>query len=486
MWLALVLIVANRVSRSAVKTSNVISMKLNSKLAPLVLIIALLFTACQRQAQPAQAVGTPNPSATAAVTETVPITLPVLDALLAQEAFKSELKSKLQLTDQQIESLRKISSDEVNRLRRANAENQSGSAEAARQSAIAAIRGVIGAEKSEQLLALARDRWNKGSEREATAAKEAEPIMLKGPNAVPKDTRIVVNIPAFRMDLFADGKLIKSYKVGIGYPEFPLPQGLRKAQVIIFNPTWTPPDEPWVKNPGVTVEAGSKQNPLGPIKVPIGAPSLIHGGKPLAKIGTFASHGCVGLTNEQVKDFAKHLAEASQTELSDATIAAYLKKRNRTQVVKMKNLVPVELRYETIVVEDGKVHIYRDVYDQNTNTEENLRAVLETNGISLEDLSAEEKARVLDALNAMSRHPRKQPTPKPTLPGNQNSADKIARAKERKAEAERQRKLRNQKEIVMDIALLVGKGYPAPMNLDSGTGTQVAGANLPSPTSAQR
>jgi len=54
------------------------------------------------------------------------------------------------------------------------------------------------------------------------------------------------------------------------------------------------------------------------------------------------------------------------------------------------------------------VHVSRDVYDQNTNTEENLRAVLEANGISLEDLSAEEKARVLDALNAMSRRPKKQ------------------------------------------------------------------------------
>jgi hypothetical protein len=48
------------------------------------------------------------------------------------------------------------------------------------------------------------------------------------------------------MDLFQDGSLVKSYKVGIGYPEFPLPQGLRKAQQIIFNPTWTPPDSPWV------------------------------------------------------------------------------------------------------------------------------------------------------------------------------------------------------------------------------------------------
>ena len=84
------------------------------------------------------------------------------------------------------------------------------------------------------------------------------------------------------MDVFENGKLVKTYKVGIGYPEFPLPQGLRKADTIIFNPTWTPPDEPWVKGkfePGKKVEAGSKDNPLGPIKIPIGLPSLIHGGK---------------------------------------------------------------------------------------------------------------------------------------------------------------------------------------------------------------
>src|SRR4051794_29085359 len=62
-----------------------------------------------------------------------------------------------------------------------------------------------------------------------------EAVMLKGPNAVPKDTRIVVNIPAFRMDVFQDGTLLRSFKIGIGYQEFPLPTGFRKAEQIIFN-----------------------------------------------------------------------------------------------------------------------------------------------------------------------------------------------------------------------------------------------------------
>src|SRR5574341_1324562 len=87
------------------------------------------------------------------------------------------------------------------------------------------------------------------------------------PNAIPDDTRIVINAPAYRMDIFDDGALVKSYLIGIGYPEFPLPTGMRMADAIIFNPTWTPPDEPWVESPrskvkvGQKVAAGSKLNP---------------------------------------------------------------------------------------------------------------------------------------------------------------------------------------------------------------------------------
>jgi len=400
----------------------------------------------------------------------------VLDALFGDETFKAALKSKLQLTDDQIKELRKISGAAATKFRPSNAENQSGSAEAARQNAIDAIRGVIGPDKSDQLMALARERWNKGDASEAAAVKGAEPAMLPGPNAVPADTRIVVNIPAFRMDVFANGSLIKSYKVGIGYPQFPLPQGARKAEMIIFNPTWTQPNESWASNPGEIVPAGSKGNPLGPIKIPIGAPSLIHGGKALEKIGNFASHGCVGMTNSQVKDFAKVLAQASHTDLTEDTMSAYLKKRTRTQVVKLGQLVPVELRYETIVFEDGKLRIYRDVYDQNTNTEENLRAVFSANGASFESLGAAEKAQVLEALNLMSRHPQKLPTPTPTpKPANdalQNSANTTVSAVDKKAEAERQKKLRSQREFVVEIVELAGKGYPAAVNLDSGAGTQ--------------
>jgi lipoprotein-anchoring transpeptidase ErfK/SrfK len=313
----------------------------------------------------------------------------------------------------------------------------------------------------------------------AIPPKAQEPALLPGPNAVPRDTRIVVNIPAFRMDVFHEGTLVKSYKIGIGYQQFPLPTGFRKAEMIIFNPTWTQPNESWASNPGLVVPAGSKGNPLGPIKIPIGGANLIHGGKKLVKIGTFASHGCVGLTDGQVKDFAKVLAEASNTQLKEDTMAAFLKKRTRTQVVKLGKLVPVELRYETIVVENGVLHIYRDVYGQNTNTEANLREVFKANGVDWNQLTEDERVQVLEALNAMSRWPKKQPGPKPANPTSSDSANTIAAANERKAEVERQKKLRSQKEIVIESTALSGKGYPAPVNLDSGTGKVVSSLMSP-------
>ena len=442
----------------------------------------------------------PSPTSSASTGAAIPVTLPVLDALFSDEAFKTQLKSKVQITDDQLAQLQKIAGEEVGRLRQLNAEDQitdhagqaeqSSQSEQARQHAADAIRGVIGEQKAGDLFALARDYWVKGDEETAKTDKDAKTSTTESavlPNAVPKDTRIVVNIPAFRMDVFKEGALVKSYKIGIGYPEFPLPTGLRKAQTIIFNPTWTPPDEPWVakmKNVSVgeKVEAGSKLNPLGPIKIPIGLPSLIHGGKSPAKLGTFASHGCVGLTTAQVQDFAKLLAQVAGGEISDAAIKGYFADKTKTKVVKLDRVVPVELRYETIVVEDGKLHIYRDVYDQDTNTEENLRAVLEANGIKLEDLNEGERTQVLAALNAMSLHPTKETANSKTAVNANPSASPLGATKpsgekvDKKAVAARPPKPigKNQKEVVIELAEMKGKGYPAAVNWDTGTGKPAA------------
>ena len=421
---------------------------------------------------------TPSPAASMSPTpisektsNTKALTLPVLDAFLANESFSGLLKTRLQLTDEQIAKLKEAAHSDTAKLSEASAGTSTGETATARTEAKEKISALIGADKEQQLEALIAEQWSSDNEG-ATEKTAAQPVSndAQQPNKIPTDSRIVVNAPAFRMDVFEGGRLIKSYKIGIGYPQFPLPTGLRKARVIIFNPTWTPPDEPWVakmKNisAGEKVEAGSKLNPLGPIKIPIGGPSLIHGGKPVAKLGTFASHGCVGLTTPQVQDFAKILAQLGGAHLTDTDIAGYARDKTETKTVKLTNAIPVELRYETIVAEDGKLHIYRDVYDQDANTEENLRSVLEANGVRWEDLTDEERTEISNALaqlggSSTAPLPRSPAaSPSPTTSEKKSTATKAT-----------PRATKNQKEIVIEIGALKGKGYPAPVDLDTGTG----------------
>jgi len=440
-------------------------MRRNLKVGSLATLFVVFSVLSGCQIQPNQqtvptARSSPSPSPSPSVTATAHITLPLLDALLAQPSFVSELKTRLEITDDQIESLRRVASAAVQRLRESNAETRDGNVDNPGTLAFERISEVVGDEKARRLANFAAD-YSARSDDDSSSEKTAS----TGPNAIPSDTRVVVNIPAFRMDLFRNGKLIKSYKIGIGYPEFPLPEGTRKAQSIIFNPTWTPPDSPWVAkmkdvSPGERIEAGSELNPLGPIKIPIGMPSLIHGGKSISKIGKFASHGCVGLTNAQVKDFAKMLLEVSGTEVSDGAIANFLANKTETRVVKLSKTVPVELRYETITIEDGKLHIYKDVYDKQTNTEENLRKVLDASGTDFDKLSEEEKGEALSALNAMSSRPKK------TVDESKTSTihDK----------KKSQKSSNNLKEQIIEIASLSTKGYPAPVDLDKGNGTSSA------------
>jgi lipoprotein-anchoring transpeptidase ErfK/SrfK len=462
---------------------------------------------------PTSAPETAKTNATA--TDDAAVTLPLLDAFFHDETFASELKTKLQLTDEQVDRLRKTAREETGKLRETDADDYGGTTTAARSRATEQIKAIVGEDKARQLTTFISEKWSGGNDDNAANANapannatdasgsNAAHSSKGKPNSVPTDTRIVVNAPAYRMDVFEGGRLVKSYKIGIGYPEFPLPVGQRRANNIIFNPTWTPPDEPWVEasnkvKPGEKIEAGSKLNPLGPIKIPIGLPSLIHGGKSAAKLGGFASHGCVGLTTPQVQEFARMLAGLAGTELTDEQIMAYAKTPKETKEVKLARAVPVELRYETIVVEDGKLHIYRDVYDRDTNTEENLRAVLQTYGVSLEQLSETERSAVLSALKEMSRDAAgKIDEPKPAEKSDATRATADTKQKNNRTKNAANsnnsnngnqvtRTVKGKKEIVIEIAALKGKGYPAPVDLSTGGASKKQSAPSNAPAGKRR
>ncbi len=397
----------------------------------------------------------------------MPVTLPILDAMFTDEEFTNSLKSEANLSDEEIQKIKKAASDAVDNLRNSDDESDSRSTRAAMERAGTEIRGIIGDEKSQKLFEMVRKRWSGGDNLTTDPSVNNSGDV----NKIPTDTRIVVNAPAYRMDLFQDGKLMKSYKIGIGYPEFPLPSGMRQAKTIIFNPTWTPPDEPWVKGnveAGKTVKAGSKQNPLGPIKIPIGLPSLIHGGKSPDKLGSFASHGCVGLTSPQIQDFTLNLAKLSGLELTEKEIKDYEKQKTETKNVNLDKSIPVELRYETIVVEDGKLYIYRDVYERGTNTEENLRRVFDSYGVSFDDLDQKQKDEILKGLEQMAYNAvGKSVSEDESNSNTEADSNKAKNEKSKKDDAKVTRSVKGKKEVSFDVAQLQGKGYPKPVDLSS-------------------
>jgi lipoprotein-anchoring transpeptidase ErfK/SrfK len=466
-------------------------------IAALFITPLISLSACvTQQMEPASATVAPSPTLTPSPTQWTPPPptlardadyLPILDASLEDETFRMELKDRLGLSGEQIDRLRAVAREE-NSLPRETADESATTAVLTR--AEERITAIIGAPATEYLYALARVRWNNeaaraAGERESPTPGETPVVTVTTggamPNAVPNDTRIVVNAPAYRMDIFANGKLMKSYRIGIGYPEFPLPIGMRTANEIIFNPTWTPPDEPWVESPsskvkvGQKVEAGSPLNPLGLVKIPIGSPSLIHGGKSVAQLGGFASHGCVGLTDAQVVDLSKRLARLDGIEITDKQIAGYKQNRTKTKNFALQQPIPVELRYETIVVEGGKLYIYRDVYEHGTNTEANLRDVLGAHGLTLENLSERERSQVGIALDRMGRNAAGVKVPAATstpsvngAAGSSPSATPTKLGNEGSASRKVTRRIKGEKEMVIEIAALAGKGYSAPVGLDNG------------------
>src|SRR5262245_41059513 len=151
-------------------------------------------------APPAAASNAPNPAASADWA----ITLPVINAFFGDEKFVPELKSKLGLTEQQISQLHDLARKAAGESDAARDEDGAWASDP-RARAVLELRGVVVDEKAPQRFHLIASRW---SGEDATEGMRAFALGLP-----PPDTRIVINIPAFRMDVFEDGRPIKTYKV---------------------------------------------------------------------------------------------------------------------------------------------------------------------------------------------------------------------------------------------------------------------------------
>ena len=219
------------------------------------------------------------------------------------------------------------------------------------------------------------------------------------------DIRITLNIPSFRLTLWQNGKEVKSWYVGVGMKEHPLYIGDRKATELIWNPAWIPPPSDWVLEiksvtPGEVIKAGDPRNPLGKLKIPLGDSYLIHQAAKTSDLGNLVSHGCVRMLRPELYDLAEKIVAARNAPVLPRRIEA-AKHNLRMLVVRLEEPVPVDINYDTLVVEERVLHIYPDVYGRGTNRTARLRAELESSKVDVSKLDEKTMKRML---SKVTRH----------------------------------------------------------------------------------
>lgn len=213
------------------------------------------------------------------------------------------------------------------------------------------------------------------------------------------NVKVTINVPSFQMTLWQDGKEVKMYNVGVGMKDYPIIIGLREARQVIWNPDWIPPDSDWVaESPkvkaGEVVKATDPRNPLGKVKIPLGFGYLIHQAKGVGDLGSLVSHGCVRVLRPDLYDLSEKINAAYDFPVSTMQVENAKRTKN-TIIAELEKPLPVEITYDTLVVENGYLSIYPDVYGHKKNTAKNLRDELESSGIDTKKLTDADLERIL-------------------------------------------------------------------------------------------
>ena len=111
-----------------------------------------------------------------------------------------------------------------------------------------------------------------------------------------KSARTVITIDqsSFKLRLFKNFKVVKTYGVAVGQSQYPTPTGRFAIQSKQVNPVWSVPNSPWAGElGGSTVGGGSAANPLKARWMGVSGSIGIHGTGEGGSIGTRASHGCI-------------------------------------------------------------------------------------------------------------------------------------------------------------------------------------------------
>jgi len=134
-----------------------------------------------------------------------------------------------------------------------------------------------------------------GSRSVKVSTKVVEPKVTTADLAKKYPAVLVISRGSFKLSLYRNLKLAKTYGIAVGQVGLETPAGLYHVQNKAVNPAWTMPNSDWVapKDRGKVVPGGIPENPLKARWLGIYDGAGIHGTDAEGSIGTAASHGCI-------------------------------------------------------------------------------------------------------------------------------------------------------------------------------------------------
>lgn len=188
--------------------------------------------------------------------------------------------------------------------------------------------------------------------------------------------RIDINIPENVLRVIEGDEVVRTYRISVGKPGHDTPDGDFTIGRAEWNPSWRPPPgREWTR--GREYTPPGPNNPMGRVKLFFAPLYYIHGTPDASEIGQPASHGCVRMANADVIALARLLHERAQPTVPPTAIAGILRQATTTRWSTFRTPVELTIRYEPIVVEDGNLRVFPDVYDRNrVHTEGVIQALL--------------------------------------------------------------------------------------------------------------
>ena len=123
---------------------------------------------------------------------------------------------------------------------------------------------------------------------------------------------IAVDRDAKALRLYKNLQLEKRYKIAVGQAGYDTKAGRYKIVEKTVDPPWHAPNKAWAGElAGQTIPPGDPRNPLAARWLGIAEGQGIHGTKDIESLGTAASHGCIRMSVEAVKEVYRQVKKGT-------------------------------------------------------------------------------------------------------------------------------------------------------------------------------